>query len=654
MLQLINKLTALSFTQQDEDLVRAFSAQIAIAIENCITYEQLSASHKLLMHSKRQVEELLEVAVALTQQIEFGPLCDAVQTCAARLADASFCELLLVDGTSMQITQPSRRATLRASAQERADGGRSSGGGGRDGLGGGHDGDGTPGAVRGMGSPSGARNHNIYALLRDNRPTLLTVAARCASQEKQPRVLLHGVPLAPAEGSVLLLTLRSSRSDQRVGVLAVTKRRGDFGREQVCAPTRPSPSSSPPPPTRPPSPARAAILQPPQLQRSRLRDPVAQIQFLSSLSNNAALALESIQLFELTQRGLLSAQQSEARYAAAVALWSAIAVVSRLPSGGTGDLFALAKRAAPSVAAAGCVLWKLDARTQTLFTRASARGADKAAGATHSFPTERGVLGLVARSGASANLEDMTIHPNFDPAIDEAVVKARNACVLAVPVLDHCNQVIGVLQAVGKMDGALGRVADAREPRRFTEHDARFLALFCSQLASAIEHISLTSHAEQAPIVAAQASLSDDAVAVPDAAVHRRRGVNSARAKAAVAVCAARHWQPRAAPNAARGPAAAPAARRRPRATEREGPTRGEGGGMRAGLRDELRDVSRRARAPAPAGPAPTGAEARPARRRERGGVASPTAVAAGGRAGPGLPASGPAWEELEKLVQGL
>jgi hypothetical protein len=54
------------------------------------------------------------------------------------------------------------------------------------------------------------------------------------------------------------------------------------------------------------------------------------------------------------------------------------------------------------------------------------------------------------------------------------------------------------------------------------------------------------------------------------------------------------------------------------------------------------------------AGPAPTGAEARPARRRERGGVASPTAVAAGGRAGPGLPASGPAWEELEKLVQGL
>ena len=98
MLQLINKLTALSFTQQDEDLVRAFSAQIAIAIENCITYEQLSASHKLLMHSKRQVEELLEVAVALTQQIEFGPLCDAVQTCAARLADASFCELKLVQG----------------------------------------------------------------------------------------------------------------------------------------------------------------------------------------------------------------------------------------------------------------------------------------------------------------------------------------------------------------------------------------------------------------------------------------------------------------------------------------------------------------------------------------------------------------------------
>ena len=55
-----------SFTQQDEDLVRAFSAQIAIAIENCITYEQLSASHKLLMHSKRQVEELLEVAGATT------------------------------------------------------------------------------------------------------------------------------------------------------------------------------------------------------------------------------------------------------------------------------------------------------------------------------------------------------------------------------------------------------------------------------------------------------------------------------------------------------------------------------------------------------------------------------------------------------------
>ena len=75
---------------------------------------------------------------------------------------------------------------------------------------------------------------------------------------------------------------------------------------------------------------------------------------------------------------------------------------------------------------------------------------------------------------------------------------------------------------------------------------------------------------------------------------------------------------------------------------------------MRAGLRDELRDVSRRARAPAPAGPAPMGAEARPARRRERGGVDSPTAVAAGGRAGPGLPASGLAWEELEKLVQGL
>ena len=46
-MQLINKTTALNFTTADEELVRAFAGQIAIAIENSLTCAASLASTDL-------------------------------------------------------------------------------------------------------------------------------------------------------------------------------------------------------------------------------------------------------------------------------------------------------------------------------------------------------------------------------------------------------------------------------------------------------------------------------------------------------------------------------------------------------------------------------------------------------------------------------
>ncbi len=68
------------------------------------------------------------------------------------------------------------------------------------------------------------------------------------------------------------------------------------------------------------------------------------------------------------------------------------------------------------------------------------------------LPTHRGVVGYVARTGRMLNLKDVYNDPRFDRSVDQRT-GYRTKTMLTMAIRDGSGSVVGVLQALNKVEG---------------------------------------------------------------------------------------------------------------------------------------------------------------------------------------------------------
>jgi serine phosphatase RsbU (regulator of sigma subunit) len=91
---------------------------------------------------------------------------------------------------------------------------------------------------------------------------------------------------------------------------------------------------------------------------------------------------------------------------------------------------------------------------------------------------ERGIVGWVARHGQPVRLEDAYADPRFDPTVD-CVLGYRTHSLLALPVRNSSDEIVGVLELLNKTEGSFS-VADQEFLTHLSDHVA--LALDNAQL----------------------------------------------------------------------------------------------------------------------------------------------------------------------------
>jgi Nif-specific regulatory protein len=94
------------------------------------------------------------------------------------------------------------------------------------------------------------------------------------------------------------------------------------------------------------------------------------------------------------------------------------------------------------------------------------------------FDARLGVAGAVAMGGESINIEDAPNHPLFLTVVDSQT-GYRTKTVLGVPIKNAKNEVIGVCEAINKLNGV------------FTADDLEIMEAFANHAANAIETASL-------------------------------------------------------------------------------------------------------------------------------------------------------------------
>ncbi len=95
------------------------------------------------------------------------------------------------------------------------------------------------------------------------------------------------------------------------------------------------------------------------------------------------------------------------------------------------------------------------------------------------FPATKGLAGYVAKTGQLLNIPDAYKDRRFNPAADQKF-GFRTTSVLAAPLLNHRNDIIGVLQVLNKRDG-----------QPFPKEDEHLIAGVAGQCAVAIENARL-------------------------------------------------------------------------------------------------------------------------------------------------------------------
>eukprot|EP00949_MAST-11_sp_MAST-11-sp1_P003229 g3229.t1 len=132
------------------------------------------------------------------------------------------------------------------------------------------------------------------------------------------------------------------------------------------------------------------------------------------------------------------------------------------------------------VSADRATLFLVDKRRQQLWSKV-AQGAS-----TIRVPIDAGIVGLVATTKEVLNIEDAHEHPSFNPAIDKKT-KYRTRSVLCVPILSRSHEgatgeateLVGIVQAINKID-------DDGEPCLFTADDEQLLEAFCAHISVSV------------------------------------------------------------------------------------------------------------------------------------------------------------------------
>lgn len=158
-------------------------------------------------------------------------------------------------------------------------------------------------------------------------------------------------------------------------------------------------------------------------------------------------------------------------------------------------LLDLILEAAGRLAAADrCSCFVVDDRTGELLTRV-AQGS-----ATIRLPKGSGLAGSVAESGVPVNIADCYADPRFNSEHDRRS-GYRTRSMLCLPLINREGSVVGVLQALNKMDRGGGGKRPPGPPRSsgpkpepaFDAYDERVLGALCSHAAVAIETARLVA-----------------------------------------------------------------------------------------------------------------------------------------------------------------
>jgi HD-GYP domain-containing protein (c-di-GMP phosphodiesterase class II) len=125
-----------------------------------------------------------------------------------------------------------------------------------------------------------------------------------------------------------------------------------------------------------------------------------------------------------------------------------------------------------------CTLFIADRERGELWSKV-AHGAEEIR-----IPLGAGIAGAVAAGGAPVRIADAYADPRFSPAVDHDT-GYRTRSILAVPMLNTRGEVVGVLQALNRRDGAFGA------------EDEELLSALAGPAASAVENALLNEEIER-------------------------------------------------------------------------------------------------------------------------------------------------------------
>ena len=118
-------------------------------------------------------------------------------------------------------------------------------------------------------------------------------------------------------------------------------------------------------------------------------------------------------------------------------------------------------------------VWLYDATTDELFMESSPDlGAFR-------IPAGKGVAGSCARQRRLINVPDCYADQRFDPSVDR-LTGYRTRCMLALPLIDHEDVLVGVLQVINKLSGT------------FDEGDEALATVLAAQCAVALQRARMT------------------------------------------------------------------------------------------------------------------------------------------------------------------
>jgi Nif-specific regulatory protein len=137
------------------------------------------------------------------------------------------------------------------------------------------------------------------------------------------------------------------------------------------------------------------------------------------------------------------------------------------------------RRVAESMNADRATLWLVDAATGDLRSRvANLPELDHLV-----LPSGSGIAGYVAESGKAVNIPDVATDSRWSREVDERTGYTTKS-LISVPIRDHSNRILGVVQVLNKRTGA------------FTDRDLHYLSTLADQIARALEYTTLRPTAD--------------------------------------------------------------------------------------------------------------------------------------------------------------